>query len=131
MLAADIYLGDVSSQVYEFLLEKRPCIFLNAHGINWQEDLNYLNWSFGQVVNNVSVDLKLALEQAFATHQQFLKKQQDVFDYTFYADAESTAAERGAKAIAELLKLTSKNISAKIALGCDSETYFVNGYKLK
>ncbi len=103
MLAADIYLGDVSSQVYEFLLEKRPCIFLNAHKINWEDNPFYLHWGFGQVVNNVSLDLKPALEQAFTTHKLFLKKQQEAFDYTFYNDTKSTTAERGAKAIAEFL----------------------------
>ncbi len=30
--AADIYLGDASSQVYEFLYRPRPCLFLNSHG---------------------------------------------------------------------------------------------------
>src|SRR3546814_16116783 len=28
---ADIYLGDVSSQVYEFLATPRPCLFSNPH----------------------------------------------------------------------------------------------------
>ncbi len=103
MLAADIYLGDISSQVYEFLLEKRPCIFLNAHGVSWEDDPNYLHWSFGQVVNDVDLGLKPVLEQAFTTHKQFLQKQQEAFDYTFYNDPKSTAAERGAKAIADFL----------------------------
>ena len=103
MLAADIYLGDISSQVYEFLLEKRPCIFLNGHGVCWQDDPYYLHWGFGQVVNDVHQELRPALEQAFTTHKQFLKTQQDAFDYTFYTKTESTAAERGAKVIAEFL----------------------------
>ena len=103
MLSADIYLGDVSSQVYEFLLEKRPCIFLNAHEVSWENNPYYLHWGFGQVVNSVGLDLKPALEQAFTTHKQFLKTQQDAFDYTFYNDKKSTTAERGAKAIAEFL----------------------------
>jgi len=103
MQAADIYLGDASSQVYEFLLEKRPCIFLNGHGVSWQGDPNYLSWNLGQVVNNVDLELKPALERAFTTQQQFLQRQQEVFDYTFYNDSESTAAERGAKAIADFL----------------------------
>ena len=34
--AADIYLGDVSSQVYEFSTQPRPCVFINAHGVAWQ-----------------------------------------------------------------------------------------------
>lgn len=32
--AADIYLGDVSSQIYEFLRTPRPCLFLDPHGID-------------------------------------------------------------------------------------------------
>src|SRR3546814_20602400 len=34
---ADIYLGDVSSQVYEFLATPRPCLFLNAPQVDWVE----------------------------------------------------------------------------------------------
>ena len=34
---ADIYLGDVSSQVYEFLLNPRPCVFLNPRRFDWRE----------------------------------------------------------------------------------------------
>ena len=33
---ADIYLGDVSSQVYEFMLKPRPCIFFNPENINYK-----------------------------------------------------------------------------------------------
>src|SRR3546814_8277328 len=33
-LAADIYLGDVSSQVYEFMLQPRPYLFLDAEGVD-------------------------------------------------------------------------------------------------
>ncbi len=50
MLAADIYLGDVSSQVYEFLLKPRPCIFLNAHQVAWRDNPFYLHWQLGQVI---------------------------------------------------------------------------------
>ncbi len=39
--AADVYLGDVSSQVYEFLSESRPCVFLNAHDVDYRGDANY------------------------------------------------------------------------------------------
>ncbi len=39
---ADIYLGDVSSQVYEFLGNPRPCLFLNAHRVDWAGDPDYL-----------------------------------------------------------------------------------------
>src|SRR3546814_2802606 len=45
---ADIYLGDVSSQVYEFLATPRPCLFLNAHQVDWVGDPDYLFWKIGR-----------------------------------------------------------------------------------
>ena len=37
-LSADVYLGDVSSQVYEFIYKPRPCLFLNSNEIEWTND---------------------------------------------------------------------------------------------
>jgi hypothetical protein len=103
MLAADIYLGDVSSQVYEFLLQPRPCVFLNGHRIHWRDDPHYLHWTLGQVVDEVATGLRPALDRAFTSHPGFLAKQEEAFAYTFRTDPESTAAKRGAGAIAEFL----------------------------
>ncbi|GGB18945.1 glycerophosphotransferase [Sphingomonas metalli] len=50
--AADIYVGDVSSQVYEFLATPRPCVFLNAHGIDWRDDPSFAHWHLGDVVDD-------------------------------------------------------------------------------
>jgi hypothetical protein len=101
--AADIYLGDVSSQVYEFLLEPRPCIFLNAHGVSWRGDPSYLHWSLGRVVDRVASDLGPALESAFASHPDHLPRQRELFRYTFHDEPGSTAAERGADTILRYL----------------------------
>jgi len=49
---ADIYLGDVSSQIYEFLLNPRPCVFLDAHDTDWMDDKNYAHWRAGPVIND-------------------------------------------------------------------------------
>lgn len=103
MRAADIYMGDVSSQVYEFLLEPRPCIFLNGHGVDWKDDPHYLHWTLGQVVDDVASGLKLAIDSAHATHTDYRADQQAAFDYTFYDEPDTTAPERGAKAIADFL----------------------------
>ncbi|MBB5686185.1 glycosyl transferase [Sphingobium boeckii] len=46
---ADIYLGDVSSQVYEFLHRPRPCLFADAHGVNWRGNPDYQMWTLGDV----------------------------------------------------------------------------------
>ncbi len=105
MLAADIYLGDVSSQTYEFLLDPRPCIFLNGHKVAWQDDPSYYHWNLGPVVENIESELMQALKQAFTSHHQYLKRQREAFAYTFYSLPETTAAERGAKAIADFLHL--------------------------
>ena len=105
MLAADIYLGDVSSQVYEFLIKPRPCIFLNGKKVHdWQDNPFYLHWQLGQVIDNVQTELGPALDRAFATHPQYLHQQQDAFNYTFYSSPHTSAAERGADAIAGFLK---------------------------
>jgi CDP-glycerol glycerophosphotransferase (TagB/SpsB family) len=101
---ADIYLGDVSSQVYEFLLTPRPCIFLNGHQVDWQSNGSYQHWSFGQVVENIELEFGKALKHAFTSHTQYINKQRDAFAYTFYSNPETTAAERGAIAIADFLK---------------------------
>jgi hypothetical protein len=111
MLAADIYLGDVSSQVYEFLLKPRPCIFLNGHGAGWKDNPYYLHWTLGQVVDEVETGLRPALERAFTSHAEFLPKQKAAFAYTFRDDPGSTAAKRGAVAIAKFLLSLSQHES--------------------
>ncbi len=104
MRAADIYLGDVSSQVYEFLFEPRPCIFLNGHHVDWHDNPFYYHWKLGQVVDQVEPGLEHALNQAFSTHKGlYLDLQKEAFDYTFFNEPGTTAAERGARAIAEFL----------------------------
>lgn len=103
MLAADIYLGDVSSQIYEFLLKPRPCIFLNGHRVAWRENPFYLHWQLGQVVDELPEGLEQALKRAFVSHPEFADRQRQAFDYTFYNEPGSTAAHRGADAIATFL----------------------------
>jgi CDP-glycerol glycerophosphotransferase (TagB/SpsB family) len=102
--AADIYLGDVSSQVYEFLIEPRPCIFLDAHGIDWKHDPHYAHWRFGPVATDVARDLGPMLADAAASHARYLPVQQAGFAETFHQDPGSTAAQRGADAIAAFLR---------------------------
>lgn len=97
-LAADIYLGDVSSQVYEFLWRPRPCIFLDPRGVDWQGDPNYRFWHTGQVLRDVA-DLPAALARAAATHADFAEAQRSLFAETF--DVQPVPASvRAADAIA-------------------------------
>jgi len=63
--AADIYLGDVSSLVNEFLIEPRPCLFLNRIQADWKEDKNFRFWLAGDVLDTVEeLDAAMALAQS-------------------------------------------------------------------
>lgn len=104
MLAADIYLGDVSSQVYEFLWRPRPCIFLNGQRVDWRHDPHYFHWTLGQVVTDVAGELRPALERAEELQRELEPRQREAFAYTFRSEPDSTAAERGADALAEFLQ---------------------------
>jgi hypothetical protein len=101
---ADIYLGDVSSQVYEFLSHPRPCVFLNAHGVRWQEDPNYRCWSLGEVIEDVA-GLLPAIERAVARQGDHLHAQRMALADSVGADT-AGAARRGAAAIAGFLEST-------------------------
>jgi hypothetical protein len=100
-LGADVYLGDVSSQVYEFLLEPRPCIFLNAHGARWQNDPNYLHWTCGPVLDDVAA-LDRTLARTAADHAVFRPVQEKLFAETFEL-TEVPSTRRAADAIAAFL----------------------------
>lgn len=104
MRAADIYLGDVSSQVYEFLAEPRHCIFLDAYGAAWQDDPHCRHFALGQVVDDIAAGLQPALEAAFSSHADFRQKQEDAMAYTFHQEKGCTAAERGARALSEFFQ---------------------------
>jgi len=102
---ADAYIGDVSSQVAEFMVRPRPCLFINSHGAKWQGDPNYLFWELGPVVDSVS-EIGGALADAVARHPQWIERQRDYFRNTFDAepDAIGRSATAGAAAIAAFLE---------------------------
>lgn len=95
--AADVYIGDVSSQVYEFILRPRPCIFINFDRRNWQGDENYAHWHVGQVIDCVD-QLAPALERAKALQPRFEEAQRKMVDYSIDRAGEP-ASERQARAI--------------------------------
>ncbi len=83
---ADIYMGDVSSQVYEWIGWKpRPCIFLNSNGIVWENDPDYRFWHNGLVINSLE-EIGTALEKLnndnpFQDYQiKHIKKYLDIID---------------------------------------------------
>ena len=96
-IAADVYVGDVSSQVYEFLARPRPCVFLNAHRIAWRGDAHYRNWTFGEVVDDPA-ELQAAIARAPARHPEFLPMQEEAAAAAL-GDRSPGAARRAADAI--------------------------------
>ena len=99
--AADIYVGDVSSQVYEFLAKPRPCVFLNPHRIAWRDDPNFLHWHLGDVIEDPA-ELLPAIRAAGARHQLYREKQEALAAASL-GDRSPGAAKRAADSILEFM----------------------------
>lgn len=98
---ADIYLGDVSSQVYEFLADPGPCVFLNPHRFEWQGDPNYLFWTLGEVATTVP-EAMAAVNCASAEHATYTARQREALALSVGGDPDG-AARRGAEAILDYM----------------------------
>jgi len=103
---ADIYLGDVSSQVYEFLRTPRPCVFINPDGRAWRDDPNYAHWRFGPVIDN-SKEIVAALDEAVSGHGAYAAIQAEAFADTF-GTTDANSSRRAAAAIAGFLGMVQR-----------------------
>jgi len=95
--AADIYLGDASSQIYEFLLRPRPCIFLNSRSADYADDPNFAHWSAGRVISELT-ELKGALSSATEDHSRYIETQRAMFARSIDLNGDPSS-ERAATAI--------------------------------
>lgn len=100
---ADIYLGDVSSQAIEFVIQPRPCIFINSHQVDYKGNNDYHFWQNGQVVDSIEC-LNTALQIAEDTFKTFESVQRDSTEKDFKTDENSTATERAVIYILELMR---------------------------
>lgn len=108
---ADIYLGDASSQVYEFLLKPRPCLFLNPHRLAWRGDPNFAHWQAGQVIEAVD-ELGPALACAHRQHARaYRPAQQSLLDASFDLTDELSSV-RAARAVAQFAGLPAPGLAA-------------------
>lgn len=102
MAAADLYLGDTSSQVVEFLVRPRPCVFLNAQRVDWRATDDHDFWRCGEVVDDIE-QVPAAIGRAFDRHAEFERAQRE-----FIADAigpdQGDPATRAAQSIIEGLR---------------------------
>jgi hypothetical protein len=108
--AADIYLGDVSSQVYEFAATPRPCVFLDAHAAPWQGNPDYLMWQMGEVVDTQTRILPALLESS-ARHRSFIDVQKSLVSAAL-GDTGPDAPERAAQIIVDGINRASGRVRA-------------------
>lgn len=99
---ADLYLGDSSSQVYEFIKTPGPCVFLNPNHVDWRTDESYQNYYFGPVVEEIGT-LGDKLAEALANRADYADIQQRRFADSFDLRPDKTSSYRAAEAIATRL----------------------------
>jgi hypothetical protein len=95
--ACDIYLGDTSSQMVEFLMRPRPCVFLNPQGAAWKDDPAFAQWHCGEVAGHLG-EVPAALARASSLHAQFEDRQRD-FAASSLGDTSGVAPGRAAELI--------------------------------
>lgn len=99
--SAGIYLGDVSSQVYEFLQTPKPCVFLNAQNTDWQHNPFYRHWGYGEVATSPSEAID-HIQTAHADHARFRAVQQAGFAAAI-APASTSTSQQAAEIIRQFL----------------------------
>ncbi len=101
-LGADVYLGDISSQVFEFIIRPRPCIFLNPRNLAWRGDADFASWHLGPVIERQD-DLDRTLATRTAWQATFAAAQQAAAAEAF-PEMATPAPTLGAHAIARFLR---------------------------
>jgi hypothetical protein len=99
--AADIYLGDTSSQVVEFLALPRPCVFLNSQRIDWRATDDHDFWTCGEVVDDPD-RIMGALDEAISVHGGYHAVQSQ-FAEASLGDVSAEAPMRAARVVLEAI----------------------------
>ncbi|QNT77605.1 CDP-glycerol glycerophosphotransferase family protein [Entomobacter blattae] len=98
---ADMYIGDVSSQVAEFLTTPRPCLFLNAHKVQWHSNPNYRFWELGEVSDNADNIIE-QVKNVFSNQHHYSSLQEHYIQETF-SSLKLPTAPKAARAIVDFL----------------------------
>jgi hypothetical protein len=103
-LSADAYIGDVSSQVYEFLYRPRACFFIDTHSKAAADDpAEYDFWNNGSVATSAQ-ELVPMLAGYAAVAAQYRAAQEQRMAYTADQSDPRPASERGAQAISRFVE---------------------------
>ncbi len=109
-LSADAYIGDVSSQIYEFLYRPRPCFFIDVHTKVAADIADtaaaYDFWRNGPVVKSTEALVKILPDFA-SIGKHYRDIQVDRMAYTADNSDPRTASQRGAAAIYACLEIAS------------------------
>ncbi|HXK50132.1 MAG TPA: CDP-glycerol glycerophosphotransferase family protein [Clostridiales bacterium] len=105
---SDVYIGDVSSMVYEFIAFKpRPCFFINAHGVDWKNNPDYRFWEFGYVINSFS-DFESVMKESVINNNEYKSLQENRIR-EYFSLSEKPSSLRAAEAITSILKNSDTN----------------------
>lgn len=99
--AANIYVGDVSSQVYEFLQVPKPCVFLNAQDADWNGNPFYRHWTYGEVASSPEQAID-CIRSASTDHSRFRPTQEAGFAAAI-GSTDSSPSRRAAEIIWQFL----------------------------
>jgi hypothetical protein len=103
-LSADVYIGDVSSQVYEFLYRPRACFFIDTHSkAAPDEPPEYDFWNNGPVANSAQ-ELVPMLAGYREIAAEYRDAQERRMAYTADQSDPRPASERGAEAISHFVE---------------------------
>lgn len=101
-LSADVYISDVSSQIYEFLVRPRPAFFIDRFSQDRRSrEGRYPAWEAGDVVPSAGALVDLLPDFA-ARFPLYRSRQESLFGDTISRDPACSASERAAAAIMEL-----------------------------
>lgn len=92
---SDVYIGDISSQVYEFLyFGLKPVLFLNSAAkadFQWYSDPSFKMWQMGDVINTAKA-LNKAIESVAGRHQAYKSIQERFLAEKFYMPRQGASA---------------------------------------
>ncbi len=102
-LAADAYIGDMSSQIYEFLIRRRPAFFIDTHSDDLPEEApNRAFWGNGPVARSVG-ELTAMLPDFEAIGQRYRAEQDRLFGYTIDEEQGERSVDRAAAIIGNIV----------------------------